>query len=198
MRLERAKRDVYRKAARREGYRSRAAYKLLEVNNSYRILRRGMCVLDLGAAPGGWLQVASKVVGPNGKVIGVDLRPVESLPDVHLIQGDIEDEHIVEEVRGITGRRLDVILADLSPNISGVWALDHAKQIALVRRAASLAGVMLAANGSFVCKVFEGGMLNELRDELKARFARVQIYKPRSSRKESSELYLVCLGYKGF
>jgi len=197
MRLQEAKRDYYRRTAKKEGFRSRAAYKLLEINNSYHIILKGMYVVDLGCAPGGWLQVASKAVGSNGRVLGVDLRPVDPLPNVVCIQGPVDDNLLAEKILNIVGRRVNVILSDVAPNVSGVWQLDHARQISLTQNAVSIAEQILVRNGNVVLKAFEGAMFNELRDEVKKKFSRVHLYKPRSSRKESSEMYLVCLGYNG-
>jgi 23S rRNA (uridine2552-2'-O)-methyltransferase len=197
MRLQEAKRDYYRRTAKKEGFRSRAAYKLLEINNSYHIILRGMYIVDFGCAPGGWLQVASKAVGPGGKVLGIDIRPVDQLPNVQFIQGDIDDNSLAEKILEVMGRKVNVLLSDVAPNVSGIWQLDHARQISLTRNAVLIAERILARNGNAVLKAFEGEMLNELRDELKRKFNKVHLYKPRSSRKESSEMYLVCLGYKG-
>ena len=197
MRLQEAKRDYYRRAARKEGFRSRAAYKLLEINNSYHIIRKGMHVVDLGCAPGGWLQVASKMVGHNGMVMGIDIRPIETLPNVRFLQGDLSDNLLAEKILDAMGRKVNVLLSDVAPNVSGIWQLDHVRQISLTQNAVSIAERILARNGSAVLKAFEGEMLNELRDELKKKFDKVHIYKPKSSRKASSEMYLVCLGYKG-
>ncbi len=197
MRLQEAKRDYYRRTAKKEGFRSRAAYKLLEINNSYHIIMKGMYVVDLGCAPGGWLQVASKVVGQNGKVLGVDLRSVDPLPNVVFIQGAVDDNFLAENILNTMGRKVNVLLSDVAPNVSGVWQLDHARQISLTQNAVSIAEQILVKNGSAVLKAFEGDMFNELRDELKKKFNRVHLYKPSSSRKASSEMYLVCLGYNG-
>jgi len=197
MRLQEAKRDYYRRTAKKEGFRSRAAYKLLEINNSYHIILRGMYVVDLGCAPGGWLQVAGKAVGPNGRVLGVDIRPVDPLPNVQFVQDNLDDNFLAEKILDVMGRKVNVLLSDVAPNVSGVWQLDHARQISLTQRAVSIAEMILVRNGSVVLKAFEGEMFNELRDELKKKFNSVHLYKPRSSRKTSSEMYLVCLGYKG-
>jgi 23S rRNA (uridine2552-2'-O)-methyltransferase len=197
MRLQEAKRDYYRRTAKEQGFRSRAAYKLLEINNSYHIIMKGMFVVDLGCAPGGWLQVASKAVGQNGKVLGIDLRSVDPLPNVVVIQGAIDDAFLAETILNTMGRKVNLLLSDVAPNVSGVWQLDHARQISLTQNAVSIAEQILVKNGSVVLKAFEGSMFNELRDELKKKFSRVHLYKPRSSRKASSEMYLVCLGYNG-
>ena len=197
MRLQEAKRDYYRRSAKKQGFRSRAAYKLLEVNNSYHVILKNMYVVDLGCAPGGWLQVSARAVGPNGKVLGIDLRPVDPLPNVEVIRGTVDDDFLSEKILDSLGRKASVLLSDLAPNVSGIWQLDHARQISLTQNAVSIAEKILVRNGSVVLKAFEGEMFNELRDELKRKFSRVHLYKPRSSRKESSEIYLVCLGYKG-
>jgi 23S rRNA (uridine2552-2'-O)-methyltransferase len=197
MRLQEAKRDLYRRLAKERSYRSRAAFKLIEINRSYFIIRRGMYVVDLGCAPGGWLQVARKFVGSKGKVLGVDLRGVRPLPNVQTIIGDVNDPALPEKIIGIMGRKVDLLLSDVAPNIIGVWELDHARQIAMTESALSTANRVLANNGSAVFKVFEGSMLNELVGKLKAQFGSVRLYKPKATRKASAEIYLVCLGYKG-
>lgn len=195
MRLQEARRDYYRKLAKERGFRSRAAYKLLEIKNSYHLIQSGMYVADLGCAPGGWLQVASRLVGNNGKVLGVDIRHVDPLPRVQIIQGDVSDDSLAEKIMDAMERKVNVLLSDLAPNISGVWQLDHARQISLTQSAVSIAEKILVNNGNAVLKAFEGEMLNELRSELKTKFKKLHIYKPKSSRKASSEIYLICLGY---
>jgi len=197
MRLQEAKRDLYRRLARERGYRSRAAFKLMEINGSYHLIHRGMYVVDLGSAPGGWLQVARKFVGGRGKVLGIDKNPVEPLPNIHTMQGDVNDPSLPEKILSTMGRKVDLILSDLSPNIIGVWQVDHARQISMTQNAASVADKILVKNGNAVFKAFEGSMLNELRDSLKTKFSKVKLYKPKASKKASSEIYIVCLGYKG-
>lgn len=197
MRLQEAKRDQYRRLAKERGYRSRAAFKLMEINRSYHIIHRGMYVVDLGCAPGGWLQVARKFVGGPGKVLGVDIHPIKPLPNVHAIEGDVNDPSLAEKILTIMGSKVDLVLSDVAPNIIGVWQFDHARQIDMTENAVSIADRILAKNGYAVFKAFEGGMLKELRDGLKTKFNNVRLYKPKASRKASSEIYLVCLGYKG-
>lgn len=197
MRLEEAKRDQYRRLAKEQGYRSRAAFKLMEINRSYHIIHRGMYVVDLGCAPGGWLQVARKFVGGPGKVLGVDTHPIKPLSNVHAIEGDVNDPSLAEKILAIMGGKVDLVLSDVAPNIIGVWQFDHARQIDMAQNAVSIADRILAKNGYAVFKAFEGGMLNELRDGLKTKFNNVRLYKPKASKKASSEIYLVCLGYKG-
>jgi 23S rRNA (uridine2552-2'-O)-methyltransferase len=156
-----------------------------------------MYVVDLGSAPGGWLQVARKFVGGRGKVLGIDKNPVEPLPNIHTMQGDVNDPLLPEKILSTMGRKVDLILSDLSPNIIGVWQVDHARQISMTQNAASIADKILVKNGNVVFKAFEGSMLNELRDSLKIKFSKVKLYKPKASKKASSEIYIICLGYKG-
>jgi 23S rRNA (uridine2552-2'-O)-methyltransferase len=197
MRLADARRDQYRRLAKDQGYRARSAYKLLQLNSSYRILKKGSKVVDLGCAPGGWLQVATKEVGQAGKVVGIDLKPVEPVAGATVLEGSIEDPAMLEKIASILGGgKADVVLSDLAPNVSGVWDIDHARQISLSTIALGFARRILRAGGSAVFKVFEGDMLNEFRAELKNSFGRVLLSKPSASRQESSELYIVCLDFK--
>ena len=195
MKLIDARRDFYRKLAHKEGYRSRASYKLKELNQSYRIIGPGFYVLDLGCSPGGWTQVALELAGNKGKVMGIDTSYVEEIPNTHIIRGDIEDESIVELIFEHFGRKVNAVICDLSPQVSGVWAVDHAKQIALNYAASKIVDYVLAYKGNALFKVFDGEYSNEFRDYIKKKFAKVQIRKPKASRKTSSELYYICLGY---
>jgi 23S rRNA (uridine2552-2'-O)-methyltransferase len=197
MRLADARRDHYRKLAKDQGYRSRAAYKLLQLNDSYHILRKGAKVVDVGCAPGGWVQVATKQVGSVGRVVGVDLKEVEPVAGAAIFQGDIEDPLTVSRIAEALQEKADVLLSDLAPNVSGVWDVDHARQISLSKSAFSLAQKVLKGGGNAVFKVFEGEFLNEFKNELKKSFEKVLLSKPTASRQESSELYLVCLNFKG-
>ena len=195
MKLIDARRDFYRKLAHKEGYRSRASYKLKELNQSYRLIGPGFYVLDLGCSPGGWTQVASELAGNKGKVMGIDTSYVEEIPNAHIIRGDIEDESIVELIFEYFGRKVNAVICDLSPQISGAWAVDHAKQIALNYAASKIVDHVLAYKGNALFKVFDGEYSNEFRDYIRKKFAKVQIRKPKASRKTSSELYYICLGY---
>jgi 23S rRNA (uridine2552-2'-O)-methyltransferase len=197
MRLADARKDHYRRLAKDQGYRSRAAYKLKQLNDSYRILKKGHRVVDIGCAPGGWVQVATKEVGQAGRVVGIDIKEVEHVQGAHLIQGSIDDPAAVARIEDALGGQADVVLSDLAPNVSGMWEVDHARQIDLTRSALLLAQRTLRQGGSAVFKVFEGDLLNELRDELRKGFGRVLVSKPTASRQESSELYLVCLNFRG-
>jgi 23S rRNA (uridine2552-2'-O)-methyltransferase len=166
------------------------------LNSSYHILKRGSKVVDLGCAPGGWLQVATKEVGSSGRVVGIDLKPVEPVAGATVLEGSIEDPNMLGKIADILGGKADVVLSDLAPNVSGVWDVDQARQISLSTIALGFARQVLRGGGSAVFKVFEGEMLGEFRAELKKSFGRVLLSKPTASRQESSELYIICLDFK--
>jgi len=195
MKLIDAKRDHYRRLAHEQGYRSRSAFKLRQLNKAYRIIGPGFNVLDLGCAPGGWTQVASQLVGNHGKVMGIDTSYVEDIPGAELLRANIDDESLVDEILEFFERKLDALICDLSPNITGAWSVDHAKQISLNYSCAKIMDKVLRYKGNALFKVFDGEFSNEFRDYLKKKFARVKLTKPKASRKQSSELYFVCLGY---
>lgn len=199
MRLEHAKRDYYRRKAREEGYRSRAAYKLKQINNKYHLMQHGSKVIDLGCAPGGWLQVISQLVGNVGQVIGVDVQPVKSLSkNTIVIQDDITSSSAIERITDeLRGDRADLVLADLSPKLSGIWDMDHYKQLDLCNSVVDILPLLLDIGGSCVIKAFQGDELQNLLQRLRQSFARVEISKPSASRKESSEVYLVNLDFNG-
>jgi 23S rRNA (uridine2552-2'-O)-methyltransferase len=196
MRLADARRDRYRRLAKDQGYRARSAYKLLQMNRSYNIVKKGDKVVDLGCAPGGWLQVAVKEVKSSGKVIGIDLKPVSPVHGAIILQGSIEDPNMLSKIAELLSCKADVVLSDLAPNVSGVWDIDHARQISLSTIALQFAQHVLRIGGSSVFKVFEGDMLEEFKSELRKSFGKVLLNKPSASRQESSELYLVCLNFK--
>lgn len=197
MKLLDARRDLYRRLAHQEGYRSRAAYKLKELNLSYRIIGPGFSVLDLGCSPGGWTQVALELAGNRGKVMGIDKAFVEEIPNAHIIRGDIEDESIVESIFDYFGGKINAVICDISPQITGTWSMDHGRQISLNYAASKIMDHVLARKGNALFKVFDGEYSNEFRDYMKKKFAKVQLKKPKASRRTSSELYHVCLGYLG-
>ena len=198
MRPQEARRDLYVKLAKARGYKSRAAFKLLEIQEKYRIIRPGDKVLDLGCYPGGWSQVASKLVGPNGLVVGVDIKPMEHLrlKNAIFVKASVEDPSLVETLRSLSPFGYDVVLSDLSPNVSGIWELDHFRQIELSKRAFLLAMHTLKENGNCVFKLFHGDYMRSFVDEVRDHFYRTVMFKPRASRRSSSEVYLVCLGLK--
>ncbi len=197
MKLIDARRDHYRKLAHEEGFRSRSAYKLKELNKAYRIIGPGFFVLDLGCAPGGWTQVAVQVTGNQGKVMGVDSSYVEDIPGAELLRGKIEDESIVDEIFEYFERKVNAVICDMSPNVIGNWSVDHAKQISLNYSCVKIMHQVLTYKGNALFKVFDGEFSNEFRDFLKKKFAKIMTTKPKASRKQSSELYYVCLGYRG-
>ena len=197
MKLIDARKDHYRKLAHEQGYRSRSAFKLKQLNKAYRIIGAGFYVLDLGCAPGGWTQVASQIVGNKGKVMGVDTSYVEEIPDVVFLRANIEDESTTDEIMSYFRRKVNSIICDLAPQVSGNWSVDHAKQISLNYTASKIMEQVLASKGNALFKVFDGEYTTEFRDYLKKKFAKIKLTKPDASRKASSELYFVCLGYLG-
>ncbi|MCX8188564.1 MAG: RlmE family RNA methyltransferase [Nitrososphaeria archaeon] len=198
MKLSQARRDFYRRKAKEEGYKSRAAYKLIELVKKYGLIRAGDYVIDFGCAPGGWLQVASKYVGLEGKVFGFDIKAVKiGLPNVFTYILDISSPDALDVVKRCVLGEVNVVLSDLSPNISGVWEVDHAKQIDLTLKVIEMFPNILKQGGNCLLKVFQGPYLDLVRNRLKSIFDEVYLTKPSASRKESSELYFVCLSYLG-
>tara|TARA_B100001765_G_scaffold202879_1_gene157186 strand:+ start:18 stop:608 length:591 start_codon:yes stop_codon:yes gene_type:complete len=196
MKLIDARKDHYRKLAREEGYRSRSAYKLKELNKSYRIFGAGHFVLDLGCAPGGWIQVASKIVGNQGKVMGIDTSFVEEIPGVHILKASIDGD-VVEEIFSFFGKKINAVISDLSPQVTGNWSVDHSIQVSLNYDAVKIMEQILEKKGNALFKVFDGEYSNEFYEYLKKKFSKIKLTKPKSSRKPSSELYCICLGYTG-
>ena len=193
MRLDEARRDLYRKLAREQGYKSRAAFKLLEANERYGFIREGGKVVDFGAAPGGWMQVAAQLVGPAGKVVGVDLSPIRlKEKNVVAIKADVNDPAVAARAKEALGGAADVILSDLSPTVSGVWELDQTRQVDLTVRVIQLSKELLGPRGCVFCKLFEGERSQETRDLLRSMFGAVRVIKPAASRNASSELYYLC------
>ena len=196
MKLIDARKDHYRKLAHEEGYRSRSAYKLKELNTSYRIFGAGHSVLDLGCAPGGWIQVASKIVGNKGKVMGIDTSFVEEIPGAYMLKANISD-NIIEEIFLFFDKKINAVISDLSPQVTGNWSVDHSIQISLNYDAAKIMEQVLAKKGNAIFKVFDGEYSNEFYQYMKKKFFKVKLTKPKASRKPSSELYCICLGYLG-
>ncbi len=198
MRLHEARRDLYRRLAKEQGYRSRAAFKLIEANEKYGFIGEGDKVVDFGAAPGGWLQVCAKLVGPSGKVVGVDLHEVRVKGEnVSTLTIDVNDPKVVEKVLALTGGKADVVLSDLAPSVSGVWDLDQTLQVDLTLHVLDLSDSILRHGGFAFLKLFEGERSPEVRDEMKKRFKVVRAVKPAASRSASSELYYYCEGWLG-
>ncbi|MDW0282289.1 MAG: RlmE family RNA methyltransferase [Nitrososphaeraceae archaeon] len=196
MKLSDAQKDYYRKLAKEEGYRSRSAFKLIQLNKAYRILKPGYSVVDLGCAPGGWLQVARTAVSQSGKVIGVDIEKVAQLEGTTILQGDIENAGTIDLLMQTLNGKANTLLSDISPKISGIWDIDHSKQISLSKSSMNIATETLVRGGNAVLKVFEGEFLNGFNKEVKAYFNKVLMTKPVASRQQSSELYMVCLGFR--
>jgi 23S rRNA (uridine2552-2'-O)-methyltransferase len=193
--LRRQLNDPYVKAAQREGWRSRAAFKLIELDERYHLIRKGALVLDLGAAPGGWSQVALQ--RGAARVVGIDLLAIEPIPGATLVQGDIMDRASEQEMLGLLGGKPDLVLSDMAPNTTGHAATDHVRIMALAELALEIAGPILADGGGFVCKLFQGGAERAMLERLKRSFRVVRHAKPPASRKESSELYVVATGFRG-
>ena len=184
--------DVYVQRAKAEGYRSRAAYKLIEVAARDKLLKPGMVVVDLGAAPGGWSQVAAAKTGAGGRVIAVDLLPMDSLRNVTFLQGDFRDETVAQALeRELAGRPIDLVLSDMSPNISGIALSDQARAMHLAELALEFAVKHLKPGGSLLVKVFQGSEFQEFLREMRSRFMHVMTRKPEASRGRSNELYLL-------
>jgi 23S rRNA (uridine2552-2'-O)-methyltransferase len=190
--------DPYVKQAQKDGYRSRASYKLIQLNEKDRLLRPGMLVLDLGSAPGSWSQVAAKLVGTKGKVVATDILAMEPLKDVDFIAGDFKDEAVLRQILAHLGhRRPDLILSDMAPNISGIDVADQAASMYLVELALDLARQVLKPKGDFVAKVFQGAGSDTYLKELRSSFEKLMIRKPAASRPRSREIYAVAKGFKG-
>jgi 23S rRNA (uridine2552-2'-O)-methyltransferase len=192
------KRDYYYKKAKAEKYRSRATYKLSQAVTKYHFIQRGDVVVDLGAAPGGWIQAARKIVGNRGFVLGVDLKPIAPFPQeyVRTIVGDITEPETLPQILDFLPRKADVVISDASPNISGIWEVDHARQIDLANQALKLALEILRPSGNFFVKVFEGDLLNSFIKTMEKYFETVKVIKPKASRAKSSELFILAMNLK--
>jgi 23S rRNA (uridine2552-2'-O)-methyltransferase len=193
--LNRQLNDPYVAAARQQGLRSRAAFKLMELDDRFKLIGKGCRVLDLGAAPGGWAQVALQ--RKAGQVVGVDLLPIEPIAGATLIQGDFEDPDMPARLAALLGGAPDLVLSDMAPNTTGHAATDHIRIMGLAELALDFACSILAPGGAFVAKVFQGGSERDMLLPMKRAFATVKHAKPPASRKESSELYVVAQGFKG-
>lgn len=193
--LERQINDPFAAEARALGYRSRAAFKLSEIDDRLRLIKRGSKIVDLGCAPGGWVQIAQQ--RGAGKVVGIDLLPVEPLPPADLIQMDFTDPAAGPKLIELLGGEPDIVLSDMAPNTVGHRETDHLRIVGLIEMAADFAIQVLRPGGSFVAKAFQGGETASIIAELKKHFAKVQNVKPKASRQDSSEVFLVATGFKG-
>lgn len=194
--LQRHVNDPYVREASRQGYRSRSAFKILQIQDKFRLFKPGQAVLDLGAAPGGWSQVILPLVGSGGQVVAVDLLEMEPLDGLTCLVGDLNDLETAARCRDELGRPADVVLSDMAANTTGHDATDHLRTQALAEVALDVAKEILAPGGCFVCKVFQGGAGAELLADLRAHFETVKHMKPEASRKESPEMYVVALNFR--
>ncbi len=189
--------DFYVKESQKQGYRSRASFKLLELDRKDRLFRPGMTVVDLGAAPGGWSQVVARAVGAGGRVIASDILPMDTVEGVEFIQGDFTEEAVYEQlVNALGGNPADVVISDMAPNMSGIADVDQTKSMLLIELALDMARKILKPGGSFVCKAFHGEGFDPWMKESKALFQRAVTRKPDASRARSREVYLVAQGLK--
>jgi 23S rRNA (uridine2552-2'-O)-methyltransferase len=195
--LRRQLNDPYVAEAHRQGLRSRAAFKLQQLDERFRLLRPGMRVVDLGCAPGGWSQVAAERVGPSGAVVGIDLSETDSLPGATLLHGDFRDPEAMAAIRAALGGPADLVLSDMAAPATGHAPTDHLRIVALAEDAFALAQTLLRPGGAFVAKVFQGGAEGALLAALKQSFTELRHAKPAASRAESAETYVVAKGFRG-
>lgn len=198
--LQRQLNDPYVALAKKEGYRSRAAYKLIELDNKFHFLKAGKTILDLGAAPGGWTQVAAvrvKSTEEKPLVVGVDILPMPSIPSAIVIQLDFMDDTAPDKIRELIKGGVDVVLSDMAPNTTGHQATDHIRIMALIEAAYPFACEVLSVGGVFVAKVFQGGAEKELLAQMHKDFTTVKHAKPKASRSDSAEMYVIAMGFKG-
>lgn len=189
--------DEFVKRAQKEGYRSRAIYKLMEIDDKDRLLKPGMTVVDLGAAPGGWCELLSKRLGDSGRIFALDILPMDALGDVTFIQGDFTEQDVYDElINELDGRWVDLVISDMAPNISGMKAVDQPKMMYLAELALDFAQNVLKPGGSFLTKVFTGEGIDEYKKELQQHFAKIIVRKPKASRARSSEIYLLAKQFK--
>jgi len=190
--------DPFVKQAQKDGYRSRASYKLLEIQEKDRLIRPGMTVVDLGAAPGGWSQVTSRLIGGQGRLIASDILEMDSIPDVTFIQGDFTEDEVFKQILAAIGNtQVDLVISDMAPNMSGLSAVDMPRAMFLCELALDLAGRVLRPGGDFLIKVFQGEGFDVYHKEVRKMFDKVQMRKPTSSRDRSREQYLLGRGFKG-
>lgn len=189
--------DPYVKQAQKDGYRSRASYKLIQLNEKDKLIRPGMLIVDLGSAPGGWSQVAANLVGAKGKVIATDILPMDPLKNVDFILGDFTEQAVVDQILArLENRKPDLIICDIAPNISGIDVSDQASSMYLVELALDMARQVLKPKGDFVAKVFQGAGSDAYLKELRRSFEKLLIRKPAASRPRSREVYVVAKGFK--
>lgn len=189
--------DPYVKSAQKEGYRSRAAYKLLEIQKRDRLFQPGMVVVDLGAAPGSWSQVARNLVGKKGKVFALDILPMQPLPDVEFVEGDFREEAVFEKLLELLNNMpVDIVISDMAPNLSGISGVDRLRGVYLAEIALDLVQKVLKPNGTFLLKLFQGEGFDDYLKTLRGHFKSVSVRKPQASRSSSAEVYLLAKGFK--
>jgi 23S rRNA (uridine2552-2'-O)-methyltransferase len=195
--LERQLKDPFVKQSKIDGYRSRAAYKIIEIDELFKIFKPNQIIVDLGAAPGSWCQFAISKIGKKGKVIGLDILPIEPLEGAKFIQGDFTEDEALQELENIVGEKVDVVMSDMAPNTSGHTKTDHIRIMYMLEIAYDFALKYLKKDGVFIAKVFRGGTENQLLAETKKHFEKVKHFKPQASRDDSKETYLVATGFRG-
>jgi 23S rRNA (uridine2552-2'-O)-methyltransferase len=197
--IERRK-DYYYRKAKKDNFRSRASYKLIQINERFSVIREGDAVLDMGASPGGWSQVAVGLAGDEGVVVAVDLHKMAPVPHVAFLRGDARDPAVIDAVREVlaeSGRdSLDAIVSDMAPNISGNYDMDQARSVELCEAVLAVANRLLRPGGRVVMKVFEGDLFKDLLEQVRSRFASVRVHGPKASRASSSEIYVIAKGYR--
>ena len=186
------KREHFYREAKRVGYRARSAFKLKQIQKKFNVLNEGDVVVDLGAAPGGWSQVAKEIIGDSGVIVGIDLLAIDPLPGVTFLKADMTEATSIENIREVVGsKKVDVIISDMSPNISGNYSVDQARSIFLCQQAFKTVQLLLRDGGNFVCKIFEGEDLKEFVGGVRKGFRTVKHFSPPASRKSSSEIYMI-------
>ncbi len=191
------KKEHFYKKAKEDGYRARSAYKLKQINKKFNLIKKGDNVLDLGCAPGGWSQIAKEIVGSRGNVIGVDILRVKKIKDINFIKGDMTEDDTIDLIKEkLNTEKVDSVLSDMSPDISGNYDMDQARSIFLSIKAFETAEVFLKNGGNFVCKVFEGKDLDDYLEKIKNRFKTIKRFNPKASRKSSSEIYIIAKNFE--
>jgi 23S rRNA (uridine2552-2'-O)-methyltransferase len=192
------KREYYYRKAKSENFRSRASYKLLQAVKKYEFIKPGYIILDLGASPGGWTQAALQLVEESGFVLAVDIKPITPFDSLNalVLTGDITEPKTLQDIQKFLPSQPDVVISDISPNVSGIWELDHARQIDLANHALNIARSVLKTKGNFFVKVFQGGTTKKFVDETKRNFSFVKLVKPKASRSKSAELYVLGMNFR--
>ncbi len=189
--------DVWVKKAQQDGYRTRASYKLIELDEKDQLIKQGMTIIDLGAAPGGWSQVVGRKLNGNGVIIASDILPMDPIADVEFIQGDFTEQSVFDDIMAVVNNRpVDLVISDMAPNISGMASIDQPSSMYLVELALDMAQQVLKPKGNFVAKVFQGEGFDEYQQALKQSFDKVIIRKPKASRPRSKEVYIVAKGFR--